>query len=83
MNDTDRKVERLLRTLLMSKSDEARLAMGCSMFDDAKAIALAGLRAERPGMDDLECRVQLLRRLYGQDLGEPRLKRVSARLRQA
>ena len=29
MNDTDRKVERLLRTLLMSKSDEARLAMGC------------------------------------------------------
>lgn len=83
MNDTSLKVECLLRNLLMAKSDEERLAMGCSMFDDAKAIALAGLRAERPGMDDRECRVQLLLRLYGQDLGEPRFKRVSARLRQA
>lgn len=83
MNDTSLKVERLLRNLLMAKSGEERLAMGCSMFDDAKAIALAGLRAERPGMDDLDCRVQLLLRLYGQDLGEPRFNRVSARLRRA
>ena len=81
MNDTSLKVERLLRSLLMAKSDAERLMMGCSMFDDAKAIALAGLRAERPDMDDRECRVQLLLRLYGRDLGEPRSKRISARLR--
>ena len=81
MNDTGPKVERLLRNLLMAKSGEERLAMGCSMFDDAKAIALAGLRAEWPGMDDIECRIQLLRRLYGPDLGESGFQRVSARFR--
>ena len=83
MNDTSLKVERLFRSLIMAKSDVERLAMGCAMFDDAKAIALAGLRAERPDMDDIECRVQLLLRLYGRELGEPWFKRVSARLRQA
>ena len=67
MNDTSLKVERLLHDRFMAKSGEERLAMGCSMFDDAKAIVLAGLRAERPGMDDRECRAQLLLRLYGQD----------------
>jgi len=83
MNDTSLKIAQLLRNMLMAKSDAERLAMGCSMFDDAKAIALAGLREERPGMDDVECRVQLLQRLYGRDLGELRSKRIAARLRLA
>ena len=78
MNDTSLKMERLLHDLLMAKSGEERLAMGCSMFDDAKAVALSGLRAARPGMNARECRLQLLMRLYGQDLGLSRLKRVSA-----
>ena len=81
MKDTSLKVERVLRALFMAKSDEERLTMGCSMFDDAKAIVLAGLRAERPDMDDVERRVQLFMRLHGQDLGERRSKHVSARLR--
>ncbi len=83
MTDTSPKVDRLLRQRFMARSGEERLAMGCSMFDDAKALALAGLRAERPGMDDRECRVQLLRRLYGRDQGESRFKRISARFGQA
>jgi hypothetical protein len=82
MNDTSPKVERLLRQRFMARSGEERLAMGCAMFDDAKALVLAGLRAERPSMDDRECRVQLLRRLYGRGEDEPRFKRISARFGQ-
>ena len=83
MNDTSLKMESLLRKLVMAKSGEERLAMGCAMFDDAKVIALAGLHAERSGMDEREHRVQLLMRLYGQEFGASRSARVCARLRSA
>ena len=83
MNDTNLKAERLFHNLLMTKSGAERLTMGCSMFDDAKAIVLAGLRAERPAMDERECRIQILLRLYGQELGESRSQRISAHFRQA
>lgn len=68
MRDTKPDLDRRHRELIMARSGVERLAMGCAMFDDAKAIAEAGLRAERPGLSEAELRRLLLMRLYDKDL---------------
>lgn len=42
--------------------------MGCAMFDDARAIAEAGLRAQHPNLPERELRRLLIARFYGNDL---------------
>ena len=76
MTDTPPSAAARVRELLMLKSGAERLAMGCAMFDDAKALALAGLRAQLPGADDDECRRRLLLRLYGGDLRPEVLRNI-------
>lgn len=80
MTDTPLKVERLVRYRLMAKSNAERLEIGCAMFDDAKAMVLAGLRAEYPKMTAQGYRAQLFDRLYGRDLNKLKFARISSHL---
>jgi len=43
VNDTPDQVKHLFRTMMMARSAEERMVMGCSMFDAARKMALASL----------------------------------------
>ncbi len=80
MTDTAAHVERLYRELLMQRSGEERLLMGCRMFDSARALVRASL-GDPDGTDHSPAmRVQLFLRTYGQDFDPLTRTRIAARL---
>jgi len=77
MNDTTPKIAALVRRLLLARSGEERLAMGSQMFDVARAMALASMP---PGLSDLEIRIRLCERIYGDQVDlEAFASRLSSR----
>lgn len=65
MNDTHPDVAIRFRELIMRKSGEQRLLMGCSMYDTAKQIVLSAVRNRRPGITDAEIKREIFLRFYG------------------
>jgi len=83
MNDTNSDADTQFKNLMMSKSGEQRLLMGCSMFDAAKKIVLSSICNRRPGISDVEIRREIFLRFYGPDFNETdRDKVLSALLSQ-
>ena len=70
MTDTSADVATLHRRLLMERSGAERLAMGCAMFDAAKAMVTASLEARGFTRGTEEWRVACRQRLYGDLLTE-------------
>jgi hypothetical protein len=67
MKDTPQAVEDLYRALLMALPGAERLKMACAMFDTARALARANLKAHLH-TDDVDVRVRLFVRTYARDL---------------
>jgi hypothetical protein len=63
MNDTPPSVQARYRKLLMQRSGEERLKMGCDMFDTARALMKASLTAQT----STELKKQIFLRTYGSD----------------
>jgi hypothetical protein len=80
MTDTPEKVAALYRRLLLQRSGEERLRMGCEMFDAARALVRASLTSSTADGRDSDLRIKLLRRTYGLDLDPDVLAGVEARL---
>ena len=76
MNDTDPAVASRLRKLMMERTGEERLLMGCSMFDAAKRIAEAAIRDRDPQVTPQEMRREIFRRFYGLEFGEPEREKI-------
>ncbi len=77
MNDTEPKVENKVRELMMKKTPEERLKMGCSMFGFSKTIIQASLLGtEKNNPSDLKKRLFL--RLYGREMDENMRKKIAA-----
>lgn len=83
MTDTSPAAAARLRDLLMSKSGEERMLMGFAMFDEARALALAGLRAQFPDADEGELRRRLFLRFYENDFAPETLRKIVARIFEA
>lgn len=67
MKDTSKKIEKIYTDLLLKKTPEERLKMGCSMFDLACAI----IKSSFPrSLSNLEKRQNLFLRLYELDFNE-------------
>jgi hypothetical protein len=81
MNDTSPEVETRYRTLLMERSGTERLRMACEMFDCAREMMIAGIKAEQPGVTDTELRVAIFLRTYGTDFTPDERDRIVTRLR--
>jgi len=56
---------------------------GQLMFDMARVLMTADLRAQHPAMADSELRVRLFERTYGNDFNEADRNRISAQIRSA
>jgi hypothetical protein len=66
--------------LLRARTPEERMLMGASMFDTARAMAVAGIRDAHPEYGEGELRRALFLRLYGQDF-EPAVRdRIADRI---
>jgi len=70
MNDTHPDVAIRFRELMMRKSGEQRLLMGCSMYDTAKQIVRSAIYNSRPGITDAEIKREIFLRFYGQEFSE-------------
>ena len=60
-----------------------RLRMTSDMFDSAKRLIAASVRAKDPDISEAELRVRIFDRLYGNDFDEPTKVRLRAVLRRA
>ena len=67
MTDTPPDVERTYREMIMNRTPSERVAMASRMFDAAKAVAVAGIRAEHGDLSDAELQKQVFLRLFGKD----------------
>jgi hypothetical protein len=57
--------------------------MVCEMFSLARALMVADIRRRDPEVSDVELRVRIFERAYGDDLDAATRARVVARLRRA
>ena len=67
MNDTHPDIAIKFQELMMSKSGEQRLLMGCSMFDTAKKIVQSALASQQPEITAKEMREGIFLRFYGHE----------------
>lgn len=81
LNDTPPDVRAAFMALLMQRSDGERAIMAFEMFDLARALMTANIRAHRPGITESELRVQLFERTYGGDFEESERTRIARRIR--
>ena len=74
--DTPEHIEDLVRALMMRRTGADRMAMGCQMFDAAKAMA----RASLAHLPEQQLRVELFKRFYGSEFDEKTRNRIIARI---
>jgi len=70
MFDTHPEIAVRYRDLMMSKTGQERLVMGCSMYDTARQIVLSAVRNRRPEITDAEIKREIFLRFYGQEFSE-------------
>ena len=76
MTDTSPAVMDLFDRLMMERSPEERLRMGCSMFDTAKEIVKSSILAEFPDISEKELRVKIFLRFYASDFDAGRIAKI-------
>jgi hypothetical protein len=80
MNDTSAKIEKQFRQLLMRRSGQERLKMGCSMYAASKALVRAALLRANPKASEATLRKQMFLCFNGHDFAPTARKRILAAL---
>ena len=81
MNDTPQIVEERYHRLLMQKTGEERLRMGCSMFDAAREIVKSSILSEFPDISPRQMRQKIFLRFYGKDFSQEQKEEILKELR--
>ena len=81
MNDTPPDVAAAFTALFMARTPSDRVTMACEMFDLARTLVIAGIRADRPDISEDDLRVAVFERTYGGDFSPEARARIIARLR--
>jgi hypothetical protein len=76
MSDTHPSVESRFHEMIMSRSPEERLRMGCSMFDTAKEIVRSSIRERNPNLSEREMRKEIFLRFYGNDFSPQQKEKI-------
>jgi len=80
MNDTHPDVAIRFRELMMRKSGEQRLLMGCSMYDTAKKIVRSAIYNSRPGITEAEMKKEIFLRFYGPEFSQAEREKLLSAL---
>lgn len=79
MNDTSPEMDARYRSMLMQRSGEERLKMGCAMRETARALVEASIREQDPQATPDTIRKGLFLRFYGHEFdAESRTKILAA-----
>ncbi len=81
MRDSSPQVDAAFAARFAARSPIERLRMACAMFDEAKALAAADVRARRLDLSPSELRVQIFDRLYLGDFTAAERERIHRALR--
>ena len=76
MKDTSDAMERKYREMLLKRSGEERLKMGCSIHATAQALVRASALAADPSASPASLKKVLFLRFYGQDFDSAARKRI-------
>jgi hypothetical protein len=76
MNDTLPEIEKRFRAMLLARSGEERLKMGCSMHTCAQQIVRASVQAKTPQISPATLRLALFLRFYGNDFDAATRERI-------
>lgn len=77
MSESTQKMEALQRHLIMALTPAQRLRMAGGMFQAAKSLAAAGIRADAASRGEcVDMRRELFLRLYGNDFDEGKKKEI-------
>lgn len=80
MDDTPEAIERKFRRMLMKRSGQERLKMGCSMHATAQALAKASISNQHPNADPAELKRLFFLHFYGADFEPEERKRIASAL---
>jgi len=83
MKDTSRDMADRYRTLLMQRTGEERLVMGCAMRDTARALVEASLRKQAPRATVEGLRKGVFLRFYGHEFDAQTRAKILAAIEQA
>lgn len=83
MNDTNPGVDSQFRQLMMTKSQEERLLMGCSMYDTAKQIVESAILNQNPEITPQKIKEEAFLRFYGAEFNRAEKKKILNGLRTA
>lgn len=81
MRDTPPEVEERFRAMLLARSGEERLKMGCSMHTFAQQIVRASVLAQTPQSTAADLRRAMFLRFYGRDFDAQARERILAALK--
>ena len=76
MQDTSAEVQDTYHNMLMAKTPEERLRMGCSMFDMAKEIVRSSIINQNPKISQRELKREIFLRFYGREFSKKRLAKM-------
>jgi hypothetical protein len=80
VKDTAEEVDAAYRARFSSLSPLERLVMMSDMFDTARALMEADIRAGRPGLSLRDLRIEMFKRLYWNDFDEATMARFISAL---
>jgi hypothetical protein len=80
MSDTNSDIADRFQKLMMLKSGEQRLLMGCSMYDAAKQIVRSSIYNKYPQITAEQMKKEIFLRFYGQDFTRDNIEKVFSRL---
>lgn len=83
MNDTSTETDQRYRAMLMQRTGEERLIMGCAMRDTARALVEASLRERDPQATVEAIRKGLFLRFYGHEFDHETRAKILATIESA
>lgn len=81
MRDTHPQIKHHYEKMLLSRSGVERLLMGDSMFETARELVLASIKAKNPETDPVELRCALFLRFYGQEFSDEERQKILGALK--
>lgn len=79
MRDTHPDIAVRYRKMMMRRSGEQRLSMGCSMYDAARKIVRSAILDSNPHITEVEMQREIFLRFYGHEFSrDQREKAISA-----
>ncbi len=76
MDDTHPDIAVRFQNLMMLKSGEQRLLMGCSMYDTAKQIVRSSIYNKYPQISAGQMKKEIFIRFYGQDFSQADVEKI-------